>query len=60
MGGWLGKYSRKTYKTPSHRDSSAAELIQSALMTKDDCLEGRNVIKRGKIDVHKTAEAKGK
>lgn len=32
-GGEVSKYSRKTYMTPSHTVSSAAELIQSALMS---------------------------
>lgn len=31
-GGGVSKYFRKTYKSPGHRVSSAAELIQSALL----------------------------
>lgn len=35
------EHSRKTYKTPSRRVSSAAELIQSALMSKMIARRGR-------------------
>lgn len=41
----VSKYSRKTYKTPSRRVSSAAGAHSKCTHVKDDCSEGRNVFK---------------
>lgn len=57
-GRGVSKYSRKTYSTPSHRVSSAAELIQSALMSKMIAWRAKCDHTKGEIDTHKTAEAK--
>lgn len=57
--GVLGKYCRKTYKTPSQKVSSVAVLVQSALMSKVIALGGEtpsNGVRN--TNVHKTAEAK--
>lgn len=56
--GGVSKYSRKTYKTPT-QSLLCSGAHSKCTHVKDDCLEGRSVIKVGKTDVHKTAEAKG-
>lgn len=56
-GRGVSKYFRKTYKPPS-QSLLCSGALSKCTHVKDDCLEGRNVIKLGKIGVHKTAEAK--